>query len=173
MDYPDTLPIPDATPYDWEVGMGVNALKMNAGNLILRRRFNHLPHRFAFVFSMDSNDMVVFSNFADQVGSTWFNIRALAMWTSLDFLDKIPVRFISNITVNANGFNWWTISVDAELSPDVFWSTLTGDWVDGGFVYAPSPEWIDAGNPQAPSPTWIDAGLATRPSSPLSETIGG
>lgn len=164
MDYPDTLPIPNATPYDWEVGLGVINSKMNAGNRILRRRFNHLPHRFTFVFSMDTNDMTVFSNFADEVGSGWFNIRALSMWTSPNFLGRIPVRFTSNISISADGYNWWIITVTAEISPDVFWNTLTGPWVEAGFVYDPSPEWYDGGNPQALPSIWIDGGLATRPS---------
>lgn len=167
MQWPDALPVPDVSPYNWDVGLGVTNSKMNAGNRILRRRFRHLPHQFSFSFSMNTNQMIQFSAFADEVGSDWFNIPGLAMWTgrSNDFIGLIPVRFISNINISANGFNWWSVSFAAEISPDVFWNTMAGPWIDAGYAFNPSPDWIDSGSPQAPSPTWIDGGLATRPSS--------
>jgi hypothetical protein len=169
MDYPDTLPIPNAMPYNWDVGLGITTIKMNAGNLIPRRRFNHLPHQFAFLFAMDTNDMVQFAAFVDEVGSDWFNIRGLSMWSGNDpeFIKKIPVRFTSNINVAEAGYNWWSISVAAELSPNVYWNTLVGDWIDAGYPALPSLNWIEAGSPQNPSPSFIDGGTTTRPSSPL------
>jgi len=173
MDYPDTLPIPNSSPYAWDVGLGLTQSKMNAGNRILRRKFNHLPHHFTFDFSMNTNDMVAFAAFADQVGSSWFNIPALSMWSgaSDNFIQKIPVRFTSNITVNAAGYNWWSISVAAELSPDMYWNTLFLPGIDAGTAVAPAMNWIDAGTPQSPSPTWVDGGTEMRPSSAVVERV--
>lgn len=173
MDYPDTLPIPNYNPYAWDVGLGLTQSKMNAGNRILRRKFNHMPHKFVFEFSMNTNDMVAFAAFADQVGSDWFNIPALAMWTanSDNFIQKIPVRFTTNITVGAAGHNWWAISVGAELSPDMYWNTLFLDGIDAGTAVAPAMNWIDAGIATAPAILWIDGGTEMRPSSAVVERV--
>lgn len=171
MNYPDGLPIPNATPYNWDVGLGVVTTQMNAGNRLLRRKLDHLPHQFAFVFSMDTSDMNTFVMFVDLIGSDWFNIPALSMWTvdGPNFIKKIPVRFITNLSIDADGFNWWNISIGAEISPDVYWNTLAGPWIDAGHVYQPSINWIDGGIMPNASPVWIDAGTVSRPSGRILE----
>lgn len=165
--YPDDkLPLPNASPYDWNVGLGVVNAKMNAGNRVLRRLFNHLPHQFGFAFSMNSAQMSQFTAFIDKVGSDWFMMPSLSMWTGSgdNFIGDIPVRFTSDARMSADGFNWWNVTIDAEISPNVFWDSNASPWIDAGFAYAASPGWIDGGISTAPSPTWVDAGLADWPS---------
>lgn len=167
MDYPDSLPVPSIQPYNWTVGLGVVPTKMNAGNQLLRRTFNHLPHQFSFSIDLTTDEMSQFSIFADTVGNDWFNMPGVAMWTATtpDFVGMLLIRFISDIHIASNGYNWYTLTFQAELSPDVFWDTNLGPWIDAGYVYqASSASWIEAGTMPNFSSNWIDAGLVSRPS---------
>lgn len=169
VNYPVDLPLPQMEPYDWEVGLGLSQLKMNAGNTLIRRRWKHLPHTFNFTFGMTTDQMTRFVVFMDVVGADWFNIESLSMYTGTDdtVIKPQPVRFISGMNVSAMGYNWWQISILAELSPEVFEAfedILGNNWIIGRTPDNPSPDWVIAGTPVSPSVNWVIAGTPAEPS---------
>lgn len=170
VNYPDDLPIPNMSPYDWEVGLGSTSVLTNAGSTILRRKWKHLPHIFNFNFTMSTDEMNRFIVFTDSVGADWFNIKSMSMYTGADgnIIDYQPVRFISNLGISEHGHDLWDISVQAELSPDVymeFANRLTGGWIIAGTPASPSNNYtIIGGTPDVPLTNWIIAGTPSAPS---------
>lgn len=170
-DYPADLPPPRMTPYNWGVGLGISSLKVNSGGTLIRRIWRNLPHTFNFVFELTTDEMTRFVYFVDAVGVNWFNLPSTSMYTSAEMqvVEDQPVRFIGNMDITEAGYDRWTVTIPAELSPDVF-RAIDDSINDGKWIIAWTPSnaskmWVYAGNVVYAQQARIIAGRPRTPSS--------
>jgi hypothetical protein len=157
-------------PYEWDVQLGQSAVKMQGGNLRVRRFWKNLPHYFEFVFRLTTDQMTQLVAFVDVTGSAWFEMPGISMYSGavpVSVVKPMAVRFIGDMSIGATGYDWWTVTVPGEISPSMLEALQpqpTAGWIIGRTPQDPSPDWVIAGTPGSPSPDWVLAGTPSNPS---------
>jgi hypothetical protein len=171
--WPNDLPNPVADQLSWNAGLGLSSTKMAGGNIRLRRFWKNLPQMFALSFQLTTDQMTRAVAFLNEMGSGWFNVPLVSIYSGLEgsIARLTPVRVTSNINVEAQGFNYWKLSFNAEISDSAYaYYFGTPDnpvlrvWIVGGTPANPSPSWVIAGSPANPSPDYVIPGSPENPS---------
>jgi len=144
----------------------------SAGNARQRRLYDIMPHALALSFHMRVEELFGWQTWVNQFAYSFFHCPVSTM-----FAGEPPIpgnlryeilRFASDLSISADGWDWMAVSVAAELSNDAQTNAPPiglGGWVVGGRPDFPSPDWVRAGLPPDPSPDWIEAGTPAFPSS--------
>ena len=120
VDYPSTYPMPDS--YDGLVSSGVLRSEGGGPELVQRQSYNSRRTDFTMTFSMDDATYSNWSAWMLTNGFDWFNMRVITDRTPASSNNYIysfqRVRLTSPLSVSKRGYNWQSVTVQAELIPN-------------------------------------------------------
>lgn len=176
--YPSVHPIPDRAPYAYGVDMGVVRSDFAAGNSRQRRGYVTMPHLLQLTFHLRVEELYLWQRWINAYGYSWFNLPISTMYAGgppvASNIRYEVVRFVSDLAIAMDGWNWVSVAVSAEMSIDAWAADQDngagiGGWVIGGRPGSPSADWYIGGSPPLPSPQWVKAGTPAFPSSFVQE----
>lgn len=179
--YPPGFPLPDRQPYGIAADMGVVRSPMAAGNARQRRLYRHMPQQFQLSFHLHTSELYQWQYWVNLYAYDWFALPLASMFAppanwSPDGIQPAGqisphiARFISDLSISMDGYDWFGVTVAAEVSPDMlaFVPRPPGmDVIDAGTPDNPSPatDVLDGRFPNAPATGGpVDAGPANDPS---------
>jgi hypothetical protein len=170
--YPADFPIADRSPYTIAVDMGVIRSQMAAGNTRQRRAYRTMPHALALAFHMRVEHLFAWQQWINEFAYSWISMPVSTMYAGEPPTDssirREILRFTGDLAIAMDGWDWVSVSVTAELSPDANASAPPvglGGWIVAGTPEAAGPEgWVIAGTPGTPSEQWVIAGTPDLPS---------
>lgn len=173
--YPAALPVANRVPYAYSVDMGVVRSEFAAGNARQRRAYRVMPHALALSFQVRITELNLWQNWVDRFAYSWFLCPVSTMFSSGPptpggTIRYEVLRFTSDLQIQSDGWNLFTITVAAEMSADAIAADPgfgSGDWIVAGVPADPALDWIIAGTPSAPSIDTITAGTPALPASLL------
>jgi hypothetical protein len=170
IDWPGVYPQPTITPMAYVSRTGLLRNKMQGGVTRQRRLFNHNPAVYELNFQAHKIDLYPMLAWINEHGYDWFNISLVSDYsgTGSTMAEMTTVRFIGDLQVEALGHDYFSLSVQAELSPDVRSLVISiirnNNWIIGNTPPSPSTDWVIGGSPHLPSTNWVVAGNPGRPS---------
>lgn len=168
-DYPSTFRLPEWTPYNLEVDMGVIRTRMETGKSRQRRRYNNMPTLMNLTFVMTWKQLRVWQNWWNSVAYEWFDMPAISAYSEgKQDCDTHNIRCISNLNIsisNVRGYCIVTCVVEINEEMHTGFPNLITGWIRAGSAANPSsPDLYKAGSPGNPSPDWVIAGTPDNPS---------
>lgn len=107
-----TLPAPNQA-YGMTVRAGIQRTEFESGRTLQRRKFHHQPGLLSLSWDLTTQEVAWFSDFCTQKAYRWF-------WLDIptprrpELMSPTKIRFISDYSVSKRGFDWFTVSVQAE-----------------------------------------------------------
>ena len=170
LDWPQDFPNPNVNPNSAAVKTGVRRVQMQGGNVRQRRLYQHMPMVASVAVEARTDKMMEVTKWIHTQGFTWFNLPLMTMWASKDgkMIDLLSVRVISNLQTRSLGHDYWNISFNVEVDPEVYSSSavLTNYWIIARSPANPSsPDWYVAKDPKSPPQNTVVGGRPNNPSS--------
>jgi hypothetical protein len=124
--YLDNFPLPDQAPYSIAVDMGIVRSPMAAGNVRQRRLYDNMPQLFSLQFHMHTAELWVWQTWVNETAYNWFYLPLASMYAGDGqglpggMLSYHIARFTSDLAVTLEGYDWYSVTVAAEISPQMF-----------------------------------------------------
>lgn len=179
IEYPRRFPLPSSQPYAIAANMGVIRTPFAAGNTRQRRAFRNMPQMFSLAFQLHTYELYDWQYWANANAYDWFSLPLASMYApparwSPDgvqppgLIAPHVARFISDLAISADGFDLFSVTVQAELSPEM-WAKVkpppASFVIEGGSPANPSLDILDGRFPSAPAPGGpVNAGTPDNPS---------
>ena len=120
VDYPSTYPMPDS--YDGLISSGVLRSEGGGPELVQRQSYNSRRTDFTMTFSMDDATYTNWSAWMIANAYDWVNFPVVSdRFPTVEnnyILSTQRVRLTSPLSVSKKGFNWQSVTVQAELIPN-------------------------------------------------------
>ena len=168
--YPDTLPSPQLSDYAIATSVGATAVTFEHGNRRQRRSAKRDKHEFALSFIFTTAQLWQWQSWANVNGYDWHTMSLESAYSgaAVSGDNTIPhtVRYTSDITVEAFAFDYFRVTVQAEMDVNTIPQGIvlfTGDWIIARTPSNPATDRIIAGTPAALSANIIIAGSPDLP----------
>lgn len=164
--YFSEFPLPDRAPYAIAADMAVLRSEMSAGNVRQRRAYKNMPQIFSLSFHLHTDELEIWQYWVNLYAYDWIYLPLASMFSPS--ADQSPdgiqprglvsthiARFISDLSITMEGFDWWAVTVAAEISPDMFADLPRPsgiDRVDGLHPADALADSLDGRFPSAPAP---------------------
>jgi hypothetical protein len=124
--YLDGFPLPDRAPYSIAVDMGLIRSAMAAGNVRQRRQYANMPQLFSLTFHLHTAELWVWQTWVNETAYNWFYLPLASMYAAAGpgfpggMISYHIARFTSDLAVTLEGHDWYSVTVAAEISPQMY-----------------------------------------------------